>query len=93
MDEMGDLPDEMDGVSLSGGTNDKIATKFDVYAGAERLILFPEDRQRRQVLAVSNDLEAVETDEGHGEAFWSIGLAVLAADETHWGPRVKSLET
>lgn len=93
MDEMGDLPSEMDGVSLSGGTNNQIATKFDVYAGAGRLILLPDQRQRRQVLAVSNDLDAVETDEGHGESFWSIGLAVMAADEVHWGPRVKTLET
>ena len=93
MDEMGDLPDELDGVSLSGGTNEKIATKFDVYAGSQRLLLLPDGRQKRQIEAVSTDLEAVETSEGHGESFWSIGLSVLAADEAHWGPRVKSLQT
>lgn len=92
LDEMGELADEMEPVSLSGGTNDKIATKFDAYVGSDRLLMMDEERQIRQIKAVSSDLDAVETDEGHGESFWSVGLAIKAADEAHWGPRVMDLE-
>jgi len=93
IEEMGRLPGFMKGVTLSGKTQDKMSTYFDVAATDDRLHLLPEDRQERQILAVSNDLEAVETDEGHGESFYSVGLSVMAENQTHFGNKVKSLET
>lgn len=90
--EMGRLPDEMSGVALSGKTKDKMATYLDTYASDNRVMLLPDDRQRRQILAVTNDLDAVESSDGHGESFYSVALAVMQAENVHWGSRVKSLE-
>ena len=91
--EMGDLPDEMTGVALSGKTQDKMATYLDSYASQEKLILLPDQRQKQQILAVTNDLDAVETSQGHGESFYSVALAVYQANKVHWGDRVTTLET
>lgn len=38
------------------------------------------------------DLEAVETNEGRGGPFTSVGLAAWKAQQTHWGSRVYSVE-
>ena len=92
LDEQDKLPHEMKSVNLSGGTKDAMATAMDVFASDERLVLLPDGRQKRQLGVVTNDLDAVETQEGHGEPFTSIGLAARAAQETHWGSRVYSLE-
>jgi hypothetical protein len=37
--------------------------------------------QKEQILVVNRDLYAAETPNGHGDSFWSIGLACLAADK------------
>jgi hypothetical protein len=39
-------------------------------------------RQREQILSVSNELKAPQTPMGHGDAFFSIALALQAAYET-----------
>ncbi|AFZ74548.1 hypothetical protein [Natronobacterium gregoryi] len=78
LEEMGMVPPEMKPVSLSGGTNREVASSMDVYATTDRIKLLPDGRQNRQLKVVTSDLEAVETGEGHGESFWSIGLACYA---------------
>ncbi len=35
----------------------------------------------KQLCAVTKDLESVEVDGGHGDAFWSTALAVKAAED------------
>jgi hypothetical protein len=40
--------------------------------------LLNDQRMINQILSVTNDLEAVETSEGHGDSFWSIGLALYS---------------
>lgn len=54
-----------------------------VYAEQDEptIILIPDDRQVNQIVAVTMDLKSVETDEGHGDSFWSIALAVKAAED------------
>ena len=37
--------------------------------------------QKEQILVVNRDLQAAETPNGHGDSFWSIALACLAADK------------
>jgi len=81
LDEMGMVPSEMKPVSLSGGTNNEVASALDVYASTGRLKLLADGRQNRQLKVVTNDLDAVETGEGHGESFWSISLACHRANE------------
>ncbi len=79
LDEMGMLPPEMVPISLNRPTNQEVASSFDVHASTGRIKLLPDGRQNRQLKIVTNDLDAVETGEGHGESFWSIGLACHAA--------------
>jgi len=61
-----------------------------VYASAEEpgIVLLRDDRMLKQLSAVTNDLESVEVDDGHGDAFWSTALAVKAAED---GPAITVL--
>ncbi len=54
-----------------------------VYADQEEptIIWLPDNRQVNQIVAVTMDLKSVETDEGHGDSFWSNALAVKAAED------------
>jgi hypothetical protein len=65
----------------------KVKTKFDMASNFDRLLNNKEgtkitllNRQRMidSILSVNNDLEAPESEIGHGDAFWSIGLALYA---------------
>ncbi len=67
----------------------KVKSKFDMASNFSRLVNYKEkevfkpqitllNRQRQidSILSVNNELQAVESDIGHGDAFWSIALAV-----------------
>ena len=73
----------------------KVKTKFDMASNFSRLVNYKEEgehkprvhllnRQRMidSILSVSNDLQAVESNIGHGDAFWGISLA-LYKDTTY----------
>ena len=92
LEEQGKLPHEMEPVSLSGTSKDSMAGALDTFASTDRLVLLSDGRQKRQLAVVTNDLDAVETQEGHGEPFTSIGLAAWQAQREHWDSRVYSLE-
>lgn len=79
LDEMGMVPSQMTPISLNRPTNQEVASSLDVYESTGRIKLLPDGRQNRQLKVVTNDLDAVETGEGHGESFWSISLACYAA--------------
>lgn len=51
-----------------------VALEKAVNDGTVRLL--SEQRQRMSILQVTNELEAVESPIGHGDAFWSVALAV-----------------
>lgn len=38
--------------------------------------MLDDQRQQQQLLAVNNNLQAVETPQGHGDRFWSTAMAV-----------------
>lgn len=92
LDEMGQVPSEMKPVTLSGKTNSEMAGYLDVFAGSGRVKLLKEGRQNRQLTVVTNDLDAVETNEGHGESFFSIGLALMESQQKTWGSSFGALE-
>jgi len=54
-----------------------------IYAGAEEpgIVLLKDDRMLKQLCAVTNDLESHEVGEDHADAFWSVALAVKAAED------------
>jgi hypothetical protein len=55
-----------------------MATELDAEITAENLQLLNDERQKRQLLSVDCDLKAPSNSEGHGDAFWSLALAVDA---------------
>lgn len=56
----------------------RMANNMDKLRTDNCLFLIPDDRQTNQLIVVNNSLKAIETPEGHGEPFQSIGLALLA---------------
>ena len=59
-----------------------MAQIFEQYVLSGKLKLLKDERQKQQILTVSNELKAPETPMGHGDAFFSIGMALLASYET-----------
>ena len=57
----------------------QIFEKF-IHSGTLRLI--KDERQKQQILSVSNELKAPETPMGHGDAFFSIAMALQAVHDT-----------
>jgi hypothetical protein len=76
--EQGDLPGEMTGVTFTSKSKFSMATEVDRVVTNEIIELLPDERQKRQILSVDCDLKAPETAEGHGDAFFSLCLAVQA---------------
>lgn len=48
-----------------------------------------DDRQKEQILAVDNNLNAMESPDGHGDSFWSNALAL--GREKRKEPRIRSM--
>ena len=55
---------------------------FEEYVHSGQLGLLKDDRQKQQILSVNNELKAPETPQGHGDAFFSIAMALLACHES-----------
>jgi len=55
---------------------------FEEYVHSGNLKLLRDERQKQQILSVNNDLKAPATPMGHGDAFFSIAMALNAAYET-----------
>ena len=59
-----------------------MAQVMEHYVHSGNLRLLADERQRQQILSVNNDLKAPQTPMGHGDAFFSISMALLALYET-----------
>tara|TARA_X000001388_G_scaffold18694_1_gene12030 strand:+ start:21125 stop:22774 length:1650 start_codon:yes stop_codon:yes gene_type:complete len=59
-----------------------MAQIFEEYVSKSNLTLVQDSRQKEQIVSVSNELKAPETPMGHGDAFFSIAMALQAAYET-----------
>lgn len=79
--ERGELPEEMEGLSFTAKNKYTMATQFDAFVTSDNILLLNDERQKRQLLNVDNDLKAVQTEEGHGDCFFSICLAIKAYQE------------
>ena len=55
---------------------------FEQFIHSGNLKLIKDERQKQQILSVSNELKAPDTPMGHGDAFFSIAMALQAAHET-----------
>ena len=59
-----------------------MAQIFEKYVHSGNLSILKDERQRQQILSVNNELKAPETPMGHGDAFFSIAMALQALYET-----------
>jgi len=59
-----------------------MAQVFKKYVHSGNLKLLVDSRQKGQILSVNNDLKAPETPLGHGDAFFSIAMALQAAHDS-----------
>ena len=57
-------------------TKHAMASNFEKIINEGRMELINDNRMINQILCVNNNLDAIETDEGHGDAFWSIAMAL-----------------
>lgn len=76
--EVGQLPPQMKGLTFTAKEKFEMASEVDTVVTQDGIRLLPEERQKRQMLNVDNDLQAVQTAEGHGDCFFSLCLAIKA---------------
>lgn len=79
-EEEGRLPAEMTAVSLSSKMRFSAASALQSAVNRGEVELLDDDRQTRQILNCDEDLQSVETKDGHGDSFWSVGLGIKAAN-------------
>ena len=67
-------------------SKNEMAQIFEEYVHSGNLRLLRDERQRSQILSVNNELKAPDTIEGHGDAFFSVAMALRAVyDSTSMG--------
>ena len=88
--EQGRLPAPMlgGGFTFSQTSKGRIAGRLNLAFEREQLVLLPDDRQSASIVAVTNMLDAAENEEGHGDAFWSLALALEAVEEAVMPPHI-----
>ncbi len=53
-----------------------MATVFSDRVTHGSVSLLDDPRQTNQMLAVNNNLQAIESPQGHGDSFWSVAMAL-----------------
>lgn len=80
-DEQGLLPRQMIPIVFNQKIKSVMATAFDKVVERGQIRLINEDRLLTQICAVTNSLQAIQSIKGHGDAFFSISLALLGVKE------------
>lgn len=75
------LPEQMEGINFTSKMKFALAANFDKYVSDDRIRMIDDARQSEQIVMVTNDLQAMETPNGHGDSFWSNALALDAAEK------------
>ena len=84
--DAGRMPDEFEGVIFTKKRMVAMATTLSdkVQQGSVRLL--DDARQTNQLQAVNNNLQAIESPQGHGDSFWSVAMAIPEkAEEMEFG--------
>ena len=68
-------------MSFTVKSKNTMAQVFEQYVHSGNLKLLKDERQTNQILSVNNELKAPETPMGHGDAFFSIAMALQACYE------------
>lgn len=80
--EQGELPPEMEGVTFTLKLKYSMAADFEKVVIHKKILMLSDERQKRQILNVDNDLKAVQTADGHGDSFFSVCMAIKSYLET-----------
>ena len=81
LEEQGKLPYQFEPVHFTTKKRHAMATILDINFANGTIKLLNDARQYRQLLSVNNELQAVESPEGHGDSFWSAGMGLLDYDK------------
>ena len=68
-------------MSFTLKSKNTMAHIFEQFVHSGNLKLLQDERQTQQILSVSNELKAPETPMGHGDAFFSVAMALQACHE------------
>ncbi len=79
--ERGELSNVLDPVVFKTTNKHDMAVNFEKMVENNEVELLNDRRMLDQILVVDNDLQALETPEGHGDSFWSIALALWIAGQ------------
>jgi len=63
-------------IHFTSKSKNEMATAWDKEVKGGKIEMLNDPRGLRQILAVNNELQAVETEEGHGDSFWSNAMAI-----------------
>lgn len=81
MTEQGEMPDALKPLIFKKKNKGAMASLFEKIVNRKNIELIDDHRQTDQILSVNNDLDAIETNQGHGDSFWSIAMALYAGEE------------
>ena len=79
--DQGILPPQMIPIILTPKVRYMMATGFDKLVEREQLEIPNDERLIDQICSVTNDLHAIQSAKGHGDAFWSVALALLGVKD------------
>ncbi len=79
--ERGEMPNVLDPFIFKTTLKHDMATNFEKMVENKEVELLNDRRMIDQILVVDNDLQALETPEGHGDSFWSIAMALWVAGQ------------
>lgn len=80
--EMGMIPKELEGIVLTTKTKHQIASELEKMILERKIKLIDDNEMINSILMVQNDLKTIEVAGHHGDAFFSIALAVHAYMKT-----------
>jgi len=72
--EQNKIPHQMKPINFNTKTKFSMASEFDKLVSNNNIELINDRRFIEQMLLVTNDLQALETPEGHADSFWSTCL-------------------
>ena len=84
LSEQGFLHPNMIPINFSSKTKASMATEFEKAVEHKKISIINHARLIDQILTVDNELNAIETPQGHGDSFWSCALAF--SDKTESQP-------
>ena len=86
-EEQGLLHRCMKPVQFNVKTNNAMAVSLNTVIREQRCTMIDDVRQIDQLLQVNNDLQAIESPQGHGDSFWSNALAMWEEKEREYRVR------